>query len=68
MARARETSATGESLDVGVDSNGVDDVTQSVVTSAWACYRHIMPQDPDGPVAWTEAAINALLLRYRAVI
>jgi len=69
LARARESAATGEQLHVGVDSGGTDDTTLHTMTSAWQYYRHYMPQDPDaGPGAWTDAAIDALLLRYEAVI
>jgi hypothetical protein len=66
--RAQESAATGETLNIGVDSNGTDDVTGHVLTSSWRYYDHVMAQDPDGPAAWSDAAIDALLWRVEASI
>lgn len=67
-ARAREDVATGEQLEVGADSGGVEDTTLHTVTDSWRYYDHVMQQDPFGPAAWTNAAIDALLHRLEAVI
>jgi len=67
-ARARMEAATGDSIKVGIDSNGVDDVTQSALSTAYEYYFHTNDENPDGPAAWDDAAIDALLLRYESVI
>lgn len=66
--RAYEDAATAESLDIGVDSGGVNDVTQYIMTDAYQYYDHVMEQNPDGPAAWNNASIDALLLRINSVI
>ena len=66
--RAREDVATAESLQVGVDSGGVDDVTEYIMTDQYAYYGHYMDENPDGPAAWDEAAINALKFRLESII
>ena len=66
--RAREEAATGEQLNVGIDSNGTDDVTLHTVSDDYRYYDHVMQQNPDGPAAWNEAAIQAALSRIEAVI
>ena len=67
-ARAYEDVATAESLQVGVDSDGVDDVTEYIMTDVYTYYSHFMDENPDGPAAWDNAAINALKLRLESVI
>jgi hypothetical protein len=68
MGAAQQDAATGESLKVGVDSNGIDDTTEYALSTAWKYYHHYMAQDPDGPGAWDDAAIEALKYRVEAVI
>ena len=68
MARSQEDTATAESLKLGVDSGGVDDTTEFQLSTSWIHYHHYMAQNPDGPVAWDDAAIEALKLRVEAVI
>lgn len=67
-ARAWMLAATGDSLKVGIDSGGVDDVTQSALATAVEYLFHTADQNPDGPAAWDDAAIDALLYRYESVI
>jgi len=67
-AYMKEDDATAESIEVGVDSNGVDDTTTHIATDMWLYESHVMQQDPDGPAAWVDAAIDALLWRAKAVI
>jgi len=67
-ARAYEDAATAESLKVGVDSGGVDDVTEYIMTDAYQYYDHFMDENPDGPAAWDNAAIDALKHRLESVI
>ena len=67
-ALAYEDAATAESLKVGVDSGGVDDVTEHIMTDAYQYYNHFMDENPDGPAAWDNAAIDALKHRIESVI
>jgi len=67
-ARAYEDVATAESLKVGVDSGGVDDVTEHIMTDNYFYYKHFMSQNPDGPAAWNNASIDALKLRVESVV
>jgi len=66
--RAREESATGESVKVGVDSNGTDETTTHALSTDWEYYFHVADDDPDGDIPWADAAIDALLLRYESLL
>jgi len=66
--RAREEAATGDSIKVGYNSNGTVDVTESVLSTAYDYHYHTNDENPDGPAAWDDAALEALLLRYESVI
>jgi len=66
--RARMEGATGDSIKVGVVSNAVESVTEHLLTASYEYYFHTDDENPDGPAAWDDAAIDALLLRYEAVI
>jgi len=66
--RAKELTANGDSIKVGIDSNGVDDVTESSLFTTTLYHWHTADQNPDGPAAWNDAAIDALKLRYESVI
>ena len=66
--RAREEAATGDSIKVGFNSNGTIDVTERILTTAYEYKFHTNDEDPDGPAAWDDAALEALLLRYESVI
>ena len=66
--RARMEGATGDSIKVGIVSNAVASVTESALSTSYEYYFHTNDKNPDGTVAWTDAAIDALLLRYEAVI
>jgi hypothetical protein len=66
--RAWELAANGDAIKVGIDSNGVDEVTQHTLATSGVYYGHIATENPDGPAAWDDAAIDALLLRYESVI
>ena len=67
-ARAWMLAATGDSLKVGVVSNAVEVTTTSALSTAAQYYFHTEDENPDGPVPWDDAAIDALLLRYESVI
>jgi len=67
-ARAYEDAATAESLKVGVDSGGVDDITEHIMTDTYQYWNHVMTQNPNGPAAWDNAAIDALKHRLESVI
>ena len=67
-ARAYEDAATAESLRIGVDSGGVDDITEYIMTDNWLYYSHFMNENPDGPAPWDNAAIDALKHRIESVI
>jgi len=68
LARAKQDTATAESIKVGVDSNGTDDDTQHALTTSWAYYMHNMGDNPDDAAAWEDADIDALKTRIEAVI
>jgi hypothetical protein len=67
-ARAEMLAATGDSLKVGIVSNAVEVTTTSALSTTWEYYFHTEDENPDGPVAWDDAAIDALLFRYESVI
>jgi hypothetical protein len=67
-ARAEMLAATGDSLKVGIVSNAVEVTTTSALSTSWEYYFHTEDENPDGPVAWDDAAIDALLFRYESVI
>jgi len=67
-ARARMEGATGDSVKVGVISNAVESVTERALGTSYEYFFHTDDQNPDGPGAWDDAAVDALLLRYEAVI
>ena len=66
--RARMEAATGDSIKVGVDSNGTEEETEHTLSTTWEYYFHTAADNPDGDIPWDDAAIDALLLRYEAVI
>ena len=66
--RAREEAATGDSIKVGYNSNGTVDVTEHTLETSYVYYFHTNDENPDGPAAWDDAALEALLLRYESVI
>lgn len=66
--RAQMLAATGDSIKVGVDSGGTDDVTESPLSTTWAYYFHTADQNPADAAEWEDADIDALLLRYESVI
>ena len=67
-ARVRMEGAFGDSFKVGIDSNGTDVTTEYTLSAAYEYYTHGADVDPDGDIAWTDAAVDALLLRYESVI
>jgi len=66
--RARMEAATGDSIKVGIVSNAVEVTTTHALSTAYEYYTHTADEDPNGPIAWTDAAVDALLLRYEAMI
>lgn len=67
-ARAVNLAATGNSLKVGIDSGGTDAVTETVVGTVAAYYFHTSDANPDDAAEWEDADLEALKLRYEAVI
>jgi hypothetical protein len=67
-ARAAMVAATGDSIRVGIDSGGVDEVTESLLSTSVEYYDHIANLNPNGAIPWTAIAINALKVRYESVI
>jgi len=67
-ARARMEGAFGDSLKVGIVSNAVEVTTTHALSTAYEYYTHTADEDPNGPIAWTDVAVDALLLRYEAAI
>ena len=68
MVRAKQTTASGEQIEVGVDSNGTDDTTTHNLSTNFAYYMHNMELNPDDAGAWEDADIDALKMRIEAVI
>jgi len=66
--RAKMLAATGDSINVGVDSNGTDSVTERALSTDEEYYFHTNDDNPDDSAAWEDADIDALLLRYESVI
>jgi len=66
--RAKMLAATGDSIKVGVDSNGTDDTTEHALSTDEEYYFHTNDDNPDDSAAWEDADIDALKLRYESVI
>jgi hypothetical protein len=66
--RAQMLDASGDSIIVGIDSNGTEDDTTSAIAASYEYYHHVAEEDPDISGPWTEVALNALLLKYESVI
>jgi len=67
-ARAKMLAATGDSIKVGIDSAGTDDVTEHSLSTEWEYYFHTADDNPADSAEWEDADIDALKLRYEAVI
>ncbi len=68
-ARAKMTDGVGDSIDVGIDSNGTDSVARSPLSTAWEYYwGNVEEVDPADSAAWTQGKLDALLSRKVAVI
>jgi hypothetical protein len=57
--RARTEDATGDSIFIGIDSNGTEDDTECALQTAYEYHHHVAETNPDGAVAWDAAAVNA---------
>jgi len=68
IAWARQDTATGEQLELGVDSNGTDDTDTKQMVDAWTGYTYFLANNPDDSAAWEDADIDALKVRVEAVI
>jgi hypothetical protein len=66
--RAQMLDASGDSIIVGIDSNGTEDDTTSAIAASYEYYHHVAEEDPDISGPWTAVALNALLLKYESVI
>lgn len=68
-ARAQMAEGTGDSIEVGLDSNGTAVSTASILSAAWQYYFHTADEDPDGGgQPWAAASANAATLTYESVI
>lgn len=67
--RAKMTDGVGDSIDVGIDSNGTDSVATSALSTSWEYYwGNVEEVDPADSAAWTQGKLDALLSRKVAVI
>lgn len=66
--RAQMNEGTGDSITVGLDSNGTAVNTQSALSTAWEYYFHrTAVEDPDGGgQPWDTASANAAELTYES--
>lgn len=68
-ARAQMAEGTGDSIEVGLDSNVTAVSTASILSAAWQYYFHTADEDPDGGgQPWAAASANAATLTYESVI
>ena len=67
--RAKMEEGTGDSIKVGLDSNGTEGVTEHALSGAYQYYWHTAIEDPDaGGKPWEAASANAVKLVYESVI
>lgn len=66
--RAQMAAATGDSIKIGIDSGGTDEVTQYALSTTWEYYFHTADTNPADAGEWEDADIDALKLRYESVI
>lgn len=67
--RAKMSDGVGDSIDVGIDSNGTDSVKRSALSTQWEYYfGNVEEVDPDDSAAWNQAKLDALLSRKVSVI
>lgn len=66
--RAKETTADGQAIQIGIRSNSVESFSSNItVGTSYAKQMAEFVLNPDGNVAWTEAAINALQAGVKVV-
>ena len=66
---ARKTDASSRALNAGIKSGGADGLgTQHFQAASFLQYNTPFPLDPNGNVAWTPAAVNALELQPRVAV
>ncbi len=67
--RAKMMDGVGDSIDVGIDSGGVDSVRRSALSTQWEYYfGNVEMVNPNGGGTWTQSALDALKIRKVAVI
>jgi hypothetical protein len=67
--RARQDAGVGNSIYVGVDSGGTDDVSSpQPLSNDWEYYYHTLDSNPADAAEWEDADIDALKLRYQSRI
>lgn len=66
--RAQQLAANGDSIKIGIDSNGTEAMTEWPLSNTMEYYFHTSDQNPDDSAEWEDADIDALLVRYEAVI
>jgi hypothetical protein len=67
--RARQDAGVGDSIEVGVDSGGTDDMSAAqALSDSFEYFFHTLDDNPADAAEWEDADIDALKLRYEAVI
>jgi hypothetical protein len=67
--RARQDAGVGDSIQVGVDSGGTDDMSAAqALSDSFEYFFHTLDDNPADAAEWEDADIDALKLRYEAVI
>lgn len=63
---ARKTDSGARTISHGVDSDGnVSESAPFTLSTTFAGFTHVVELDPDGDVAWTPAAVNAMKSRIK---
>lgn len=66
--RAQQLAANGDSIKIGIDSAGTEAETTWPLSNTMEYYFHTSDQNPADAAEWEDADIDALLVRYEAVI
>jgi hypothetical protein len=69
FAVARKDDSGNRSIRIGIDSNGeVDETADLPLGTGYTGFSKIFEKNPDGDVAWTPAAVNALKSRVQVTV
>lgn len=66
--RAQQLAANGDSIKIGIDSAGTEAETTWPLSNTMEYYFHTSDDNPADAAEWEDADIDALLVRYEAVI